>query len=106
VANHTGEALKTLKVSVAFYNLDGARKFYQERKDLSINANSSIEAMTVKRDSGLDPAYLVRCELRNASGELLARMSIGNLPAMTTSVNPRTTNNSKRISLNGLTCRS
>jgi exo-1,4-beta-D-glucosaminidase len=28
--------------------------------------------MTVRRVSGLDPAYLVRCELRNATGALLA----------------------------------
>jgi exo-1,4-beta-D-glucosaminidase len=71
-ANRTGEDHKALKVSVAFYNLDGARKFYQEVKDLSIEANSSIEAMTVRRVSGLDPTYLVRCELRNATGALLA----------------------------------
>jgi exo-1,4-beta-D-glucosaminidase len=71
-ANRTGEDRKALKVSVAFYNLNGARKFYQEVKDLSIEANSSIEAMTVRRVSGLDPTYLVRCELRNATGALLA----------------------------------
>ncbi len=71
-ANRTGEDRDALKVSVAFYNLDGARKFYQEVKDLSIEANSSIEAMTVRRVSGLDPTYLVRCELRNASGALIA----------------------------------
>jgi exo-1,4-beta-D-glucosaminidase len=72
VANHTGEDRKGLKVSVAFYNLDGARKFYREVKDLSIGPNSSMEAMTVKRVSSLDSTYLVRCELRNASGALLA----------------------------------
>jgi len=72
MANHTSEARKQLTVSVAFYNLDGSRKFYQQVKDLSIAANTSAVAMTTKRVPGLDPVYLVRCQLRDAMEALLA----------------------------------
>ncbi len=72
VANRTSEARKQLTVSVAFYNLDGSRKFYQQVKDFSIPANTSAVAMTIKRVPGLDPTYLVRCQLRDAMEALLA----------------------------------
>ena len=72
VENHTSEARKQLKVSVAFYNLDGSRKFYEQVKDLSIPANASAVAMTIRRVPGLDPVYLVRCQLRDAMEALLA----------------------------------
>jgi exo-1,4-beta-D-glucosaminidase len=72
VENHTSEARKQLTVSVAFYNLDGSRKFYEQVKDLSIPANTSAVAMTIRRVPGLDPVYLVRCQLRDATEALLA----------------------------------
>ncbi len=72
VANHTSETRKQLTVSVAFYNLDGSRKFYQQVKDLSIPANASAVRMTIRRVPGLDPVYLVRCQLRDAMDALLA----------------------------------
>jgi len=72
VANLTSEARKQLTVSVAFYHLDGSRKFYQQVKDFSIPANTSAVAMTIKRVPGLDPTYLVRCQLRDAMEALLA----------------------------------
>ena len=71
MANHTSEARKQLTVSVAFYNLDGFRKFYQQVKDFSIAENTSTIAMTIKRVPGLDTVYLVRCQLRDAMGTLL-----------------------------------
>ena len=72
VVNHTPEARKQLTVSVAFYNLDGSRNFYRQMKDLSIAANTSAIAMTIQRVDGLNPVYLVRCQLRDAGGGLLA----------------------------------
>jgi exo-1,4-beta-D-glucosaminidase len=72
VANHTSEVRNQLTVSVAFYNLDGSRKFDRQVKDFSIAANTSAVAMTIKRVTGLDPVYLVRCQLRDATNALLA----------------------------------
>ena len=71
VANQTLEARHNLKVSVAFYNLDGTRKFFKEANAVSIGAQTSAEAINVGRIKELDPTYFVRCELRDQRGILL-----------------------------------
>ncbi len=72
VGNQTFDALKHLRVSLAFYNLDGTRKYFNEVKDFSVEPSASAQAMTVGRIAGLGSTYLVRCELRDANHALLA----------------------------------
>jgi exo-1,4-beta-D-glucosaminidase len=70
VVNQTSEP-RELKVSLAFYNLDGTRKFFKEVNAFRIRAQTSAEAATVGRIPGLDSTYFVRCELRDENDNLL-----------------------------------
>ncbi|GAC1693561.1 MAG: carbohydrate-binding protein [Terriglobales bacterium] len=72
VANQTSTPRQNLKVSLAFYDLDGTRKFFREVKTFNIGAETSAEAMTVGRIQGLDSTYFVRCELRDQDNTLLS----------------------------------
>jgi len=47
--NQTAEPLRHVNVSVAFYNIDGTRKYANEAKDLEVAPYSSIAAMSVAR---------------------------------------------------------
>ena len=72
VTNQTFESLNHLRLSVAFYSLDGSRKYFNEVKDFNIGPSTSAEAMTVGRVADVSPVYLVRCELRDTNNKLLA----------------------------------
>ena len=72
VANQTSEPHQNLKVSLAFYNLDGTKKFSKEVNAFKIGAQTSEEAMSVGRIKELDPTYFVRCELRDQNNNLLS----------------------------------
>jgi exo-1,4-beta-D-glucosaminidase len=71
VVNQTSEAREGLKVAVEFFNLSGARKYFTEISGFRVEANSSREAMTVPRIANLDPTYLVRAVLKDASDKVL-----------------------------------
>ncbi|SPE38876.1 Mannosylglycoprotein endo-beta-mannosidase [Candidatus Sulfopaludibacter sp. SbA6] len=72
VSNQTLEPRHSLTASVRLYNSDGAVKFSKEVKDLQIAAASSTPVLTIPRVADLSPVFFVRCELRNASGAVLA----------------------------------
>ncbi len=72
VANQTAEAREKLKVSVAFYNLDGTQKFSKEVKGFNASARASAKAITVGRIPGIGSTYFVRCDLRGENGNLLS----------------------------------
>lgn len=72
LSNQTLDARHGLSVSVRFYNSDGAVKFVKEAKDLQIAASSATPVLTIPRVAELSPVYFVRCQLRDASGALLA----------------------------------
>ncbi len=73
VVNQTLEPREHLTVSVAYYSLDGSRKYSNEVKDFRIAASSSAEAMSIPRIPDSTSTYFVRCELRDAAGSLLAQ---------------------------------
>lgn len=73
VVNRTLEPREHLTVSVAYYNLDGSRKYSNEVKDFRVAASSSAEAIAIPRVAGITSTYFVRCELRDATGSLLAQ---------------------------------
>ncbi len=81
VANQTLDPLKHLTVSTAYYNLDGARKYFNEVKDIQVAAGGSVEAMSVPRIPGLNSTYFVRCELHDATGMLVAQNAYWSSPA-------------------------
>jgi exo-1,4-beta-D-glucosaminidase len=64
--NLTAEVLSG-KVSVAFYNIDGTRKYANEAS-VNVPPNSSAVAMSVPRVSGLTSTYFVRCQLTGNQG--------------------------------------
>ncbi len=72
VTNQTSEPLQHLTVSVAFYTLDGSRKYSRDVKDFSLGPDTAAEAMTVARMANLGPVYFVRCEVRNAANAVIA----------------------------------
>jgi exo-1,4-beta-D-glucosaminidase len=61
-----------VNVSVAFYNVDGTRKFANEAKDLEVAPYSSLAALSVARISDLSSTYFVRCRMNAADGTVLA----------------------------------
>src|SRR5579862_5711830 len=71
VVNHTPEARDHLRVALEFFDLDGTRKYFTEISGFHMEANSSREAMTVPRIANLDPTYLVRAVLKDASDKVL-----------------------------------
>lgn len=72
IVNRTDEARKQLTTSVAFYALDGKRTFYREIKNVDIPASYAAVAMTVKRPANLGQVYLVRCQVRDSVGTVIA----------------------------------
>ena len=70
--NQTPEARNGLKVAVEFFNLDGTRKYFTEIAGFSVGPNTSREAMTVPRIPNLNPTYLVRAVLMDATDKVLA----------------------------------
>jgi exo-1,4-beta-D-glucosaminidase len=70
--NQTAEPLRHVNVSVAFYTVDGARKYANESKDLEVAPYSSVAAMSVARMPGLSSTYFVRCRMSAADGTVLA----------------------------------
>ena len=64
--------LNHVNIAVRFYSLDGTQKHVAEAKDVSVFANSSVDAMTVERIAGLSPVYFVRAQMTDASGQTLA----------------------------------
>lgn len=72
VVNQTLQERSHLKVSVAFYNLDGTQKYSNEVKEFTIGPSTSVAAMTVSRVADLSSAFFVRCQLRDDKDTLLA----------------------------------
>ena len=70
--NQTAEPLRHVNVSVAFYNVDGTRKYANEAKDLEVAPDSSLAALSVARISDLSSTYFVRCRMSAADGTVLA----------------------------------
>ena len=70
--NQTAEPLRHVTVSVAFYNVDGTRKYVKEAKDLEVAPDSSLAALSVARISDLSSTYFVRCRMSAADGTVLA----------------------------------
>jgi exo-1,4-beta-D-glucosaminidase len=72
VVNQMSEMRDNLKIAVEFFNLDGTRKYFTETSNFSVGPNTSREAMTVPRIPNLDPVYLVRAVLMEATDNVLA----------------------------------
>ena len=72
VVNQTSEMRNNLKVAVEFFNLDGTRKYFTEISGFSVGPYTSREAMTVPRIPNLDPVYLLRAVLMEATDNVLA----------------------------------
>ena len=70
--NQQPDPLTGVNVSVRFYNLDGTQKHVAEAKNINVPSNSSIDALTVGRISGLSAVYFVRCRMTDATGKVLA----------------------------------
>jgi exo-1,4-beta-D-glucosaminidase len=70
--NHQSQPLTNVNVTVRFYSLDGAQKHIAEAKNLSLPANSSLDALQVARMPGLGPVYFVRCQMTDGAGKVLA----------------------------------
>jgi len=70
--NQQSRPLSNLGVNVRFYNLDGMQKHIVETKNLNVPANSSLDALQVARVPGLGPVYLVRCQMTDGAGRVLA----------------------------------
>jgi len=70
--NQTAEPLRHVNVTLAFYNVDGARKYVHETKDIEVAPYSSLAAMSVARISGLSSTFFVRCRMSAADGSVLA----------------------------------
>jgi len=70
--NQTAEPLQHVNVSLAFYNVDGTRKYAKESKDVEIAPYSSLSALSVARVSDLSSTYFVRCRMSAADGTVLA----------------------------------
>ena len=70
--NQQSQPLSNVSVNVRFYSLDGVQKHMVEAKNLNVPANSSVEGLEVARVSGLGPVYLVRCQMTDGAGKVLA----------------------------------
>ena len=70
--NQTADPLHHVTVSVAFYNVDGTRKYANEAKDLEVAPYSSLAPLSVARIPGLSSTYFVRCRMSAANGTVLA----------------------------------
>ena len=70
--NQKPDPLNHVNVAVRFYNLDGTQKHVAEAKDITVPANSSLDALTVEHVDGLSPVYFVRAQLIDAAGKTLA----------------------------------
>ena len=75
VVNQTERPQENLTVSVAYYAIDGTRKYFNELKNVNVAARSSAETMTVARIKDTGPVYFVKCELRDATGKVVAENS-------------------------------
>src|SRR5215831_13144211 len=70
--NQQSDPLNNVGVTIRFYNLDGTMKHVAEAKNVNVPANSSVEGLEVARVSGLGPVYLVRCQMTDGAGKVLA----------------------------------
>jgi exo-1,4-beta-D-glucosaminidase len=70
--NQQTDPLNNVNITVRFYNLDGTQKHAAEKKNVSVPANSSVEALTVNRVQGLSSVYFVRCQITDVTGKVLA----------------------------------
>ena len=70
--NQKADALNHVNVAVRFYNLDGIQKHVAEVKDLTVPANSYVDAMTVDHVAGLSPVYFLRAQMTDSAGRMLA----------------------------------
>ena len=61
-----------LSASIQFINLDGGVKYTNKKDHLDAAPLSSMLALEVPRVQGLDSAFFVRCQLKDAAGHLLA----------------------------------
>ncbi len=71
VVNQTDRAQEHATVSVAYYALDSARKYFNEVKDVHIAPHSSPEVMAVPRIKDAGPVYFVKCDVRDAAGKVI-----------------------------------
>lgn len=51
--------------------MTGLSKHIAEARNLSVPANSSIEALKLERFADLSPVYFVRCQMTDATGRVL-----------------------------------
>jgi exo-1,4-beta-D-glucosaminidase len=72
VVNQTDQPQEHEVVSVAYYALDGTRKYFNQVKDVAIAPHTSAEVMSVARIKDVGPVYFVKCELRDPAGNILA----------------------------------
>ena len=73
VANQLLVPLSDLSVSVAYFDLNGTRKYFREAKNVQVGAGGSAEVLSIPRVPGLGSTYFVRCDLSDASGNILAQ---------------------------------
>lgn len=66
------DPLNNVNIAVRFYNLDGTQKYFREAKNLSVPPASSVEALATGRVAGVSAVYLVRCQMSDATGKVLA----------------------------------
>jgi exo-1,4-beta-D-glucosaminidase len=69
VVNQTDQPREHATVSVAYYALDGTRKYFNEAKEVNVAPHTSAEAMTIPRIKDLGPVYFVKCNLRDSAGK-------------------------------------
>lgn len=69
--NQKADALNHVNVVVRFYNIDGMQKHLAEVKDLTVPADSCVDAITVDHVSGLTSVYFVRAQMTDSAGNVL-----------------------------------
>ena len=67
--NQTPSEQAGLKVSVKYYNLDGALKVHREQSGITLQPSTSRQVLTLEKQQGLTPVYFVRCQLYDATGK-------------------------------------
>ena len=72
VVNQTDQPREHETVSVAYYTLDGTRKYFNEVKDVAMAPHTSAEVLSVARIKDLGPVYFVKIELHDTAGNMLA----------------------------------
>jgi exo-1,4-beta-D-glucosaminidase len=70
--NLTQEPREHLKISAEIYDVNGVRRSSKETPEVKIAAGTSVEAMTMARDSSLDSVFFVRLRLKDATNSVLA----------------------------------